>query len=714
MISIEINNQYLILSPDTTIKLSLVFPNPTADTLQSSVVQWFTIPSTDVNDKILTYSKSLDISSKIRIYDNVILRIGGDMSFRGTMLVQTTTAREYKVAFSFRPFPEAFKDTNIRDIAYADYYIGADTSEIITSAKAASVLAYPDTDFVFPKIEAKNFYAEEINPSFNKFINHYANGNYLKNFFFQLSVYNQNCLVPHFFLKSVLTSIFADIGYTVQGKFMDDVQFSKLVLFNNFALDFTPKAEDIAQGNTTTERNFEIFAYGEYVYYTPIEIDSETDPYNLLNLATSDYTVDKEGGISVSIKLDAKITSVQGYDAQQQLVLAIVRNNDWYDKVRIDLPVADMNYSYFDAYLNFPDIAIGDTLTAYIGLYKVVSGRTYNIYYNNAEIIYNPISYNNLNFFTGDISPKNHVPNISVSEFLNTIVKAFCLAPFVDTQRSIISLDSWNDIIDSPKQLDLTEYYILDTQEIELLKSEYKLKLADTDEINQQLTSKYTLLGTITSGDITAPTGPNQMYYVENLNKYILSYYDNTAQLYMWKNYRDNFENINSEKSNAELIEIDITPMRMRFNEAYTAQNMLPATDISGTSPAFGTGEYEFKFSLLHYFGIIPNRVTNQPTASVGRYDTAGNIHADFALRLNGADGMYEKFQRKYYDYIAEREQVKLNLNLDMLGVARIMRLFETDSDTRKVRIINRNYIPILFDIEISMNGRIQTLATLI
>jgi hypothetical protein len=141
---------------------------------------------------------------------------------------------------------------------------------------------------------------------------------------------------------------------------------------------------------------------------------------------------------------------------------------------------------------------------------------------------------------------------------------------------------------------------------------------------------------------------------------------------------------------------------------------MYPATDISGTSPAFGTGENEFNLSLLHYFGLIPNQVNNQPTASVGRHDTAGNIHADFALRLSGADGMYEKFQRKYYDYIAEREQVKLNLNLDMLGVARIMRLFETDSDTRKVRIINRNYIPILFDIEISMNGRIQTLATLI
>ncbi len=708
MIEIIIDNKNLVLKPDTVITYTLVFPNPSSESIPSSVVQWFNIPVCSVNDIIFKHSRHIEVSEKISLYENVIIKMLG-VSQRGKMIVKSATVKDYKVSFAFNPFPVDFKDKQITDFDYANYDIGSDTDTIITNAKSYSQQAYPTVDFCFPIIKAEDFYESSVSTGFQGKMNNYMSDNYLKNSSYLSNIQNQNCLVPHFYLLSVLDSIFQNIDFDIEGEFIKHSDFKKLILFNNFALDFVRKEEYYVKADYTSSSAWLSPGWDGY----PIDFNVEHDNYNRFTPSPNNYRIAVAGNHQIDLELDLSSYHLDDYN---YFSVRIIKNNDIYNLI------GGVNWSFYDQSwhtfyqtfnLAFSESDVGSYIQIRIAARHQESGEPdYNgtYCYRNAELKINPTSHNNVNLFEGSIETKNHLPVVSVSNFINNIVKLFSLAVFTDPQKNNIEFAFWKDIINSSQQLDLTESYISESEDIELYKDVYSFTMGLPDDFDKRDIDIYTLSDEIFSPEIPNPDRANMLYYIKNLNKYILSWYDLDDYTMKWKGYKENYENINENISEAKKINIDIKPLKMMFNGVGWFSMSYPETDVSGTSLGLGTGKNEFDFSLLFYHGLRSDSKGDlYPFASTTRYDTNGNALGEHCLRLNGEDGLYEKLAKPYYDYIGSREKVKFKLNPTNWQFHEIHKLFTIGSEVRKIRIKNRNYIPIKIDFQIGMNDKVES-----
>jgi len=542
-------------------------------------------------------------------------------------------------------------------------------------------------------IKMGNFYGSDINENFLSFINYYLNDAYQKNIELSSGSGNINCLVPHFFLLSVLEAVFNDVNYNLIGQFIQDTGIQKLIVFNNYALDKMPEAY-IVTAQTTSEK----------IYSSNTErlrllvFDIEDDPDNLFNLTTSAYRITTSGMHKIDFNFMFKTDEFIPGDWQMSIDLYI---NDIYQEQALWF-VPETNYKIYVHTFNFNvDAAdIGKDLIFKIDAFAAGEGDlTYDYRYKLSFLHINPVKHNSKNIFDGDIDMKNHVPDISVSDFVNNLVKLYSLAVFTNKKKEI-EFTFWKDILANNKLLNLTEYYIKDSDEVEVYKNMYSLTMPfSDDEIDKREIDIYPVLGSVFKKDIPSPLTSNEVYYLKDINRWIMSYFDYVINNLEWKPYRDNFDNINKDVSNAKEIQINVKTLQMHFNG-------YPVSNLQGTSPEFGLGKTAFPFQLLYYFGIIPNgSYATFPYTSNNQYKPDGTSGADNALRLNDADGIYEKYSKSYYDYAAERDINTVMLNINDKILADIVNLFEAGAETRKIRIVNKNYLPVQIDVEIGMNG---------
>jgi len=718
MIRIIVENKELTLNPDTVIKYSLVFPSPEADSMPSSVVQWFNVPANPLNDSILNFSRFIEVSNKIKVYENVIIFFGV-VSQKGKMILKTTSNDSFKVSFTFNILPIGYRDKMLNNLSYANYSIGidGDTATIIANAEAHSQMSYPATDFVFPPIYNPDFYDNDINSRFDDYANRYRAG-FVTNFESAGYIYNKNALIPNFYLLSILETVLQNGNLQSQGTFFNDANIKKLLVFNNFALDYISFDEYAVKASTSV--GVEIYESNPTNDFFPLAFTNKIDNDNRFNIVTSDYDVAVPGFYKFTLDFFLKIEEPYPQYLSMGLFVAILKDNVVISTLFDDFYPSDYDWH---EYISEFSLYIDDITSVYtLEIYPFhIAGASESFpapcYYKDAIYTINPASHNNVNTFSGDITTSNHVPKISVSEFINNLVRMFSLAVFFDNNGEYVSFDKFEDIIVSDNYLDLTEYYVLDSEEIELNSDTYAIKMELAGNANSQSVDNYTLLGSIFSSNVPAPTDTNQLYYVIDANKFILSYFNDVYFTYHWMTYRDDFENINENVIDAKNVDIKISTLP-NLNIKSTPQasygnNARLHSDAKITSLALGTGINPFSFQLFNYHGFVTNGGVNKPMASNTHFDSYGNDLGGLSLKLNGDDGIYKKYSEKYYNYLQDRELVKLKLEIQEKQLADIMQLFAPDSDTRKIRIKNRNYLPVQIDVEIGMNGIVNTLATL-
>jgi len=710
MISIRVNKRYLELNPDTSVKLELVFPNPTEDNMPTSVVQWFDVPSTEENDITFERCKHIEIRDKSRVYEGVWFEAAG-ISMSGVMIVKTVTPRMYKVSIAFNPFPDGFRDTLLDELNLADYGLGANTDAIIATAKSYSQDNYPDVDIAFPMIYMGNFYGSDINTNFLYFINYYLNSAYVKNIEAYDENGNINCLVPHFYLLAVLDAVMAEADFDVSGSFTGNTDIAKLIVFNNYAIDKV-RSSYIIRALVTFEKNITYPPYS--LGFVNIITDSEEDPDGCWYIY--EYTIEESGYITIQVIIDGQ----PDYNLTDHLYALF--------EIQINFTYAGLTDEEFQIVFDADDVGdyktLEDEYTVYIPAAAIgtkiqiktrAEAMTYHLdggvpvedgledveyNYKNGDIYINPYAYNNVNVFDSTVHMQRHLPPISVSTFINSLVKMFCLAPFFNTTKKEVEFAFWNDIIDSVAVLDLTDYYIKDSEEIEIYKDIYKLHMPWTDgEIDTRGISDYTVTDSIFRENLPAVRANNVIYYCKDLNRWVISYYDDDSKSYGWMPYRDNFENINPDESDTKEISIDVNTLQMHYFG-------YPKSDMQGSSPEFGLGKTSFPFKLLFYHGICSSFLYDYlPYASSNQYKPDGTSNASFALRMNDTDGLYATFWEKWINYFETHDLVTMRLRIDENILAKIHALFTAGSHTRKVRVMNRNYIPVQVDVEIGMKG---------
>ncbi len=711
MIKIIIKRKKLILNKDITIKYTLTFPDTVNDVLPNATVQWFNIPICKTNDDIFNYSRFVEVKNKIRLFENVIFEIAG-VSQIGLLIVKSANSESYKVSFTTYPFPKDFKDELITNIDYNDINIGNDTDTIIATAKTESLKQYPDADICFPMIRANNFYDEEQNITFRNFMNYYIFDNYLKNEYYLNGFQNFNCLVPHFYLFATISKIFNSIDYNIKGNLFQDADLQKLVIFNNYALDKI-RYEFYVKTSVINEKTIPAVTYD----LREIVFDTEIDEDNVFNLNTGTYTAQAEAVLNINVTFDAKVPDIVGNLALIFFGINLDINENQYEYYQTDSTKDPLWHHYsFNFSINIEIANIGKTFKFYLRSSQFTSEFT--IVYKNLNVVINPIAYNNVNIFDGNINLKNHLPKISVSNFINNIAKLLSVAVFYDTKNKQIEFQFLKDIINNDKNIDLTDCLENDSEEIELYTNTYSQTMNQDDDIDSRSELIGNYIGSGYSVDIPNPAIANDLFYVKNLNKWILCNLvkkeDEEVATLKWKSYKDNFENININDKEAQKIDITIKTLPMNFNYGYAYTMTYPEYNKKGTSKAFGSGQNDFDFKLLFYHGFHENSKNwIYPLASSTRYNTKGDTLSNIALRLNGEDGLFANYSEKYYNYLQEHDIVKMKLHVNTDIFHKIHKLFAVDSDIRKVRVINKNYIPIKFEFEINMFAFTNCLTTL-
>ncbi len=691
MISIRVEKRFLELSRDTKVKVEFIFPNPTEDNIPVSVVQWFDVPSTEENDITFEHCKHIEIGDKTRIYENAYFEAAG-ISKKGKMIVNSVTTTMYKVSIAFNPFPDGFRDILLNELILADYGLGANTDAIIATAKSYSQDNYPDTDMAFPMIYMGNFYGSDINTNFLYFINHYLNSAFLKNQQLVFDNGNVNCLVPHFYLLAAIDAVMSSGGFNITGEFINDADISKLIIFNNYAIDKLDESyiviarttsDKIYASNTSRRRN--------------LVFDIDEDINSIFTISTATYTISQEGRhiIDFSFNFKADESPDNWYMSIEMYVGGVLQSDALYT-------INDTNWGSYSHQFIYDAGSTGAAMNFKIDCYAIGEpDETYDFRYRNAVIYINPIEYSTVNVYESTVSMQNHLPQITVSTFINNIIKMFCLAPFFSEEKKEIEFVFWNSILDFAEILDLTDYYIKDSEEIEIFKNVYEMHMPFTEgEIDRRAISEYEVEDSIFKKDLPAYiSNINLIYYIKDLNRWMISYYDEIFFNYGWKPYRDNFENINESISEATDISIDVNTLQMNVSG-------YGQSELQGSSPEFGLGTTEFPFKLLFYHGICSSFIYDYlPYASSNQYKPDGTQNGSFALRLNDTDGLYATFWEKWIDYYENHDLVTLRLRIDEHILAQINSLFTAGSRTRKIRIMNRNYIPVQIDVEIGMNG---------
>jgi len=271
ILDLLISNQYVILPSNFSVRLSFKFPLPYLDNIPAATTYWFTIPAFEDNNLIFKHANFVYGVDKLKIYDCILVIAGSHM--KGKLYLKNAKHREYKCFIVFNDIIEEISEKKISDVVEDTHYLGDDTDAIIEEAKNLSQQSYPDAGYSFPVIFNELFYSDKNQDylDYGKRMNQYNTVTYefVKNYYLNGRVQNVNVLVSMPYLFKVIESIFNSIRFSISGSIYQSIDFRKLVLFNNIALERSTTTNYL-HAKHPEELSFYDKPTGQHVYNTQI------------------------------------------------------------------------------------------------------------------------------------------------------------------------------------------------------------------------------------------------------------------------------------------------------------------------------------------------------------------------------------------------------------------------------------------------------------
>lgn len=684
LIRLIIDSQELDLQPDFSVRFSFVFPFPDKDSIPVMATYWFTFPATDRNNMILKHANNLYITKRITSYACEIMVLG--IVFNGRIYVKNAGTREYKTFAVFNDLSETLVNRQVSEVVDDSISLGADSNAIVASAKTMSQSLWPTSKYAFPMIRDEVFYGD-VNAGFGNHINNYTTitNSYLTNFIQSNVVNNVNVMVPMPYLHFILENMFGQIGWKPDGAMMDDSDFKKLIYFNNYHL------ENVSNPNFVHLYNPEEISLGQtYTKLQLIPSQGISNEKGIYDLPSGVFACDSTGVYYFSLSAFLNIAS--GLDATIKLY---AYNGSTYTLIAS---------TFYDAPTDILDIFIDGNVTLNAGTnyrfyYEVEqAAATVNWKMYEVNLQFSIIS-NGLNRFTGNVSLKNHVPRMTTSSFLSELMKKFSVAIFFDFTNKIVEFEHWNNIIDSQNYIDLTDTVIKDSQDITIEDKNFDFITEwEADELiegNFKDLSKFNSVTRVQAyANLPTPGIINQLALVTSLNKYYVTAFNYTTNQLEWRESFDNFYDI---KSGAR----DKTEVRTKLSTLFMRQGTptCPVIKQQGSSPEMGLNEQGLKF--LNYQGFSGG----YPFACNGPFLIDGS-RTEFGMfmQTNGPDGTHARYGKKLYDYLQANDMVEMDLQISPADFIKLSQLFTAKSDTRKIRIGAKNYIPESVDVTVSLS----------
>lgn len=704
-----VNNQQVYLPENIQVRIDFLFPDITGDSIPAAYIHWFEFPWTKEN--IATFQNANHTYVKKNRKYQCIFRFGS-FGFNGYLYLKNSFVETGKACITlFDDFINADK-TFINQLELGEYPIGDTPTAVLLHAKTENNKVWPNADYCFPMMHIADFYGQDKknNLDYLGWINCYdaTSQSFVTNLVNGLPT-NRNALVPCFYLFSALKKCFEAFGYNTFGEFFNILDFNKIAVFNNYALDkyqsnYIVKGEitppTLIQGTTTNPETYDILLGNTY-------FDGQW------------ITLPALGRYNISINFDYRFENTR--PNQLMSISIFVEGHPYYydcsQFVENSSDTDDWISTSAQIWINVQSSIVGHRICFIYNFELQKPGDPWyntNGYIQNLAFVVTNVSMSTYNALAPSIKMNNHLPAISFAELINSICKMFFVVPFFDFDKKQVEFEVLDNIVDSPNFIDLTEFYIANNESTEVKDKSFSFSIGNNytkDEIKNVPSENY--IGAFNNMLVAYASLSRAGDYclIKSHDAYYTSIYDKNLNHLQWVFYSWATK---MEGNGTVSVKSDISTLPQEIG---LETQIMPNISQQGTSPAFNLVN-DFPFALFYFYGLnISSQASNLPASSSSIYDNNGDRIGNVALRPNGTDGLFAANAKRWFTYLASAEEktMKFRVDIDLfLKLAKIFKPQPGPNKTRKVRIGSKNYIPLEFHFVLGFDHIVESEAILI
>lgn len=721
MLEIRIGGKPLVLSAGTGVELELVNTLLATD-LQDSFSLPFKVPVAG-NEKLLGFVHLFQLASRTKAWPNAELLVDGVPRQIGEVYFEGFEGeRNIYLSFNADGFFTAAKKLALRDIAYDLIVLG---TEDLMLEHAATVAAqtWPVASHCFPMFYNPIFYGER-NPDFfpaseseYDAAKTYAAGDFItytfadpevmrtrryqslagsntgnsptsgapwwretafglinhwdhveEEYFRNVDDDNFYALVPFFYLKWILTRALEAMGWTPNGPFMDDAFTHRVALYNNTALDSNGRSHYVSAGQITP-LHFDAGDPARVICEDDSTAPEFQDPESIWDTSLGTYEVEAAGRYYYHVSG----TIVFGQADLPRLYLrradtdAIVATVTLANPGELITPQTTWNISML---INHVHLASDINDLFYIGIDGEYHQGTNAIDTSGFKVRIYLVNPDENNYFSDQIDPRDHMPDMTVGELLLELRDNFNLDFHPDAVNKTVRFSfRQNDLLAAPKDATprLRSAIAADNQ---APPSGFRF-VSDIDGPALPDLTKFNVLPEVdTEADVPTPLAPNDLITVRNTRKVLLSYQKGGA--FAWRFAGYNYPTFTlGDADTAEEVSPALLPMMLDLKDSQGVDFMVPVIEDEGNSYRFlGNGYVAPKLRMVNYEGLVTRGAANYPfaTSTYYGYDGATNDVA-YALGLTedvvASPSLIWRYWQKWADRISRAEPIIVDLEVD-------------------------------------------------
>jgi hypothetical protein len=727
------------------------------------------IDDVDGNMNKLLNANRYDALERSTVFNDVRLMLLGNSQYQGKLVVRRIRENGVDAFLVLNGFSVDIINTMLTSVNFgSSVNLGSTPGDISTAAAAYVSQNYPDVDFNFPMIYAPNLYKGEavgwnaiesvepydsdssydyqavvawtdgsayvcIDPASagespdsapakwqelisNSIINNWIDS--LSEFHFNDKTYsatqNAHAIAPQLYDKFVLKKIGSTFGYNIVGEFMSDAQTDQSMLLNTEVLDEVPtrvivKAEQDAVYNADTNQTADVPGYpgvfvtglGPSFYYLhfnneildPDDDWTVVDPTPAYPNPPSYYTIHSEGMHRFVFEIDIAV----GATNPPYFLTARIGATTFYSYQFTGTGVIYHTFDWF-----FPSSQIGDK----IGFELLNSSAAGSFQINPGSYIQiENLSANQYNEWNGTVEHANHVPDVTVGQYLLSLKRRFNLTVSLDFFQKTIRLDYCKNILDrEPNDFtDIIQKPVADVQQPQGVTITENPQVGVAFSDGREFTVAATYSNYADMIDDTENRAVDDVVYLTNQ----FAYYRLTVaedRTISWEFEANKLPPFIYGNGNRNINMID-APAQMKYLQNDDDMVLLPWFNTEGNTVLFGGIENDKPIVHAIWYGLqdSENGDYQYPLASSSIYDATGADIGNLDLRF--LEDLPESVWEKYWnDWV---RKVDFSLEFESPADLNYKDIFELDFNAPiRRRFVKYVIKKVLYDVD--QNGNID------
>lgn len=681
MIEITVNNTVLDLYPNTNLRVELQSPLFDEDTITNDKVLWFDIPLTQANQQAFDYANYKEVKAaklSLRNYD-ITYRYANGHKYKGKLVIQTIDDRRVRAGIFLNGFLVDFKDTKLADLDLGSQILGLDAAGMANTVANTLNTSWPATNINFPSVKCLEFYGPFQDPGgnnedWNGIINYYdtiAENVPYNVIDIEGEAINKYSIVPFLYLCYLLKKIFELGGLFATGSFFDDPDIQQIPVWNNTPLDNRPDKPLVVKATNTAE-NAMHSDEAKMLLFQDDSTGDNTDQYEVYDAGTSYFTITSAGQhfVSINLRLQSVVDSFTMHIAVKSSSTVL-----WTTAI-VEVPIGAFDQTYtFDTDFWLDASYVGQTLrveaflepgTPWLpgvptdgdGPYISVTG----------DVLYANPSYDQLNKWNPTVEYKNHVPDMTVGEFLLAIKEWFNLAFFFQPDGKKVLIEFKEPYINKPGLINWSRFAINqpEKQIQNALKYIFGFDFIDDELTEDNFKSKtgYTLIGKYPiAADFPPATALKQMAISAETNKIYISYFVDPFG-FNWTPYTDNYYDYEVGTGDRKDIRPSGSPLLTNTHiDANFHNNIMCEISQIANSVTFDQPDNTTGLKLFFYRGKQYNQgglLYPMSTSQNRTFD--GSLVGSLILTWDDPDyGLYVRYYRGWLTWLQSRDNCKIN-----------------------------------------------------